>query len=254
MTDLLVGAVSIPFYAFLQAVWMTLSMQQLFLLEGILATFYVSCQVASIVHLCMISIDRALAVKHPFFHRQVATRSNVRKVLSVPWLTGIIASIPNFFIVHNTIAYLIYYTVLLAMFYVIPIVIISVSYINIFRADRGRNTVKLRHSMNQWKLARTMLIVILGFLLCQTPFIIAGLYDIFSWHINGAHAGQGQYWTITWYIHYLSSIINPFIYAIANQKFRYAYKQVFRESMCCKRESQRNRVRRSIERNLETTF
>ena len=231
VTDLIVGAVDTPFYAILMAVWFRLDSQQQAYSIGIFGFIDIACLVASVIHLCMISIDRAVAIGKPLIHRAKVTRGTVMKLLTIPWITSIVAALPYIFVIQDLFLYFVYMHILAVVFYVLPILIIATSYIYIIHTLRNRkitDCITRANRVNDRKLIRTFLIVILAFVLCWTPFIIASRYILTKAYIEGYWPKDKSYYGFIKFATYLNSTLNPFIYAVTYPQFQIAIKEVLR--------------------------
>ena len=230
-TDLMVGTVTIPLYVFMVAGRSCLDHNQKILFWGIFGMIDVMCLTASILHLCMISIDRAVAIRRPLIHRTVATRTNILKLLSVLWITSIIVGLPYIFVLEHFLWYLVYLYVLAVLFYIVPVLIITVSYISIICTIKYRNKSSIgncNYRINEKKSTKTIFIVILAFVICWSPFIVTSRYNVTKGYINGSWPQNEWYYTLIKLLTYLNSTLNPFIYAVSHPQFRTAFKEMFR--------------------------
>lgn len=83
------------------------------------------------------------------------------------------------------------------------------------------------------KVTKMLLIVVCGFFLCWTPFLVAGVLYAFM-----TIPSDMKLLTIGIMFACLNSIINPIIYAVMNQSFRASFKMIarsFAEYFCCQR-------------------
>ena len=114
ITDILVGAVIVPYVIFLVTFEHT-GAKKYVVIYQVMAT--ISCE-ASIMHLVIMSIDRVIAVKRPLYHRQVTTKSRVFKILPIPWIISV--SIGVCYCVISSFGYFILRGILFVGFFLIP--------------------------------------------------------------------------------------------------------------------------------------
>ena len=71
------------------------------------------------------------------------------------------------------------------------------------------------------KVTKMLLIVVCGFFLCWTPFLVAAVLYAFK-----AAPSELNLLTVGIMVACMNSIINPIIYAVMNQNFRFAFKSM----------------------------
>lgn len=252
VTDLIVGTVDIPFYAILMAVWFGLGNKQQTYSIAIFGFIDIACLTASITHLCIISIDRAVAIGKPFTHRAKVTRGTVMKLLTIPWVTSIVAAVPFVFVIQDLFLFFVYTHVLTVLFYILPILIIAYSYNYIIYALRSRKITDFTNCtnrVNDRKLMRSFLIIIMAFVLCWTPYIITSRYIITKAYIKGSWPKEKAFYRFIKFATYLNSTLNPFIYAVTYPQFQSAIKEVIRNLLINMRK--KNTSLQDIEHALE---
>ncbi|XP_065055595.1 mu-type opioid receptor-like [Rhopilema esculentum] len=222
LTDVMVGLFSIPFFILL---FMTKSDpgEQARALQSVFTVVDLTLQLASITHLCMMSVDRALAVVKPFYHKKVVTKSKVLKSLIIPWTAGFLSGISYLFLPQSLLAFFAYFMVIAGLFYVLPIIIMIICYACIFKAIRTRNKSKVGERINEFRLARTILVIILTFGVCWTPLTIHSYYNIFKVFMTCYRHEFSWVDVLIKAINYLNSTLNPFIYAILHPQFRVGF-------------------------------
>ncbi|XP_003707502.2 trapped in endoderm 1 [Megachile rotundata] len=119
---------------------------------------------------------------------------------------------------------------LFALGFIVPCVVISVSYLCIYwRVRKSRQNLKTHAGISRKKsvgfqrredsrVTRLMLTIFLCFLLCFMPLMLANVIDD-KMKIPILHV-------IASVLAWASSVINPFIYAGTNKLYREAYKQI----------------------------
>lgn len=134
-----------------------------------------------------------------------------------------------------------YTTPFILVFVGLPMGFIVFSYTKCFFAIRSSNHQIAQMDDNRrradqecrkWMEIRatlTMMKATLGFILCFFPVSVIGFIDVFT---GGGYLPR-QVFTVSTFLVFLSSTINPFIYWLSN----YDYRKAFREIFVCARES-----------------
>jgi len=124
---------------------------------------------------------------------------------------------------------IIHYCVVFSLFFVLPFCVGVFSYYKIFLKIRQHNTdvapslQSSRISLQEINMSRTLAYVAGGFLLCWIPMWAFGLWKRFS-----PDTAPRMVQLTVQFLLYLSSTINPFIYAARNRVFR----EEFRKLLC----------------------
>ncbi|XP_078374820.1 melatonin receptor type 1B-B-like [Oculina patagonica] len=116
----------------------------------------------------------------------------------------------------------------------IPLIIIVFCYVNVFRSVRRHNANVMpslhaeqcqQLAVNAWEMRVTKLLffVVLGFFLCWIPVIIIGILS----HSSTVKLPNFAYELYT-FLAFASTVINPFIYGVANREFRRELLGIFR--------------------------
>ena len=200
---------------------------------------------ASILNLTIMAVSRYFKIVKPDLHRKWFKRRYVMGAIFLSWLTAILASTPYWrheqkFHPGKLLCIFdlskVTKTFALAAplgFICTPMLIISVSYYKIFHAVSAHNNwVKRQNnlihpnsrgiSVEDVTVTKTILLIIVGFTLCWTPFVVIDIAAVF----------QGQYtfprsaYVLYTYMGGLSSAVNPVIYGFMNRRFRSEFKRV----------------------------
>lgn len=239
LTDLLVGGVCVPFYSWLETKWRLMSEEEFEYFAIIYDSVDAAIQFSSIIHLCIMSIDRCIAITKPLHHRRLINRSWLTKLLLIPWTSGLLFVIPYILVERSNLLYFIYFSMFGFLFYLLPIGIITVSYTLIFREVRKRNRLNITSRVNEMKLTRTILAVILTFLICWTPFVCLSGYVLITAFFTGKRPPVHWYYVVIKLISYINSALNPFIYAMFHSEFSQPFKGIIR---CCKSKQRRHEL------------
>ncbi|XP_072550866.1 trace amine-associated receptor 4-like [Salminus brasiliensis] len=215
--------------------------------------------IASILHLCLVSIDRYLAICEPLSYRMKVTNGKVAVCIAMIWLFsvtfsfGVVLSKVNVIGLENLLMQascvgncaLIFnrewgVTVSLVAFFV-PGTVMSSLYLKIFYVARKqakimseRSTVKQNscgtkvHSSEQRerKAAKTLGIVMGIFLLCWLPFFIVTITDPFLNFSTPLDVFDALVW-----FGYLNSTFNPLVYGFFYPRFQKAFRIIISKSL-----------------------
>ncbi|XP_047243625.1 trace amine-associated receptor 1-like [Girardinichthys multiradiatus] len=234
VTDLLVGALVLPFSAILSVRSCWYSSYLLCKMRGF---FDMLLCTSSILNLCFISVDRYYAVCHPLTHRSKINVHVALTMILVSW------AIPALLVIVITVHGIgkdnpswrcrIFLgtkestTGSIFAFY-IPAFIILTIYLKILvvakkQARRIQNTMKSGATVSQMdKKANITLAIIMGvFLMCWTPFFLSiGFYrmEIFTVPDIIIESFKWLGWS--------NSMLNPLVYAFFYRWFRRAFKMI----------------------------
>ena len=203
----------------------------------------------SILTLLIMAVDRFLVIVFPL--RQKITVKSSKFLIVFVWLLAIAVQIPYFyslkivlkkstgeFVCSGNIARAfgnshraraIYYTFLLVAFYGFPLIFIIVSYSVILVTLRlrkpwlcdstdGRRVRQEARERASRKIFYMMLTVTSAFVICWLTYFIAKVvYDKIPCNM--------RFWRF--FLAHSNSALNPFLYALFNDKFRQGYKRLF---------------------------
>ncbi|XP_066533582.1 trace amine-associated receptor 4-like [Hoplias malabaricus] len=203
----------------------------------------------SIMHLCLVSIERYLAICEPLTYKMTVTNTNVVVCVSIAWLIPFMYSFGIVFSNVNTLGLdvlmlnscvgncaLVFNKqwAVLGSFtnFFIPGAIMSSLYLKIFHVANKQakiisdmmaitlNEMKSHSSeQRERKAAKTLAIVMGAFLICWLPFFIATITDPFIEFLTPVVVFD----TLVWF-GYFNSAFNPLIYGFFYPRFRKAFK------------------------------
>uniref|UniRef100_A0A6P7F430 Pyrokinin-1 receptor-like isoform X1 n=1 Tax=Diabrotica virgifera virgifera TaxID=50390 RepID=A0A6P7F430_DIAVI len=202
---------------------------------------------ATVLIITAFTVERYLAICHPFLSHTMSNLSRAIKLIFIIWLVAISLAIPQVLplkvvgkcpmcVMQDPI---INYNFELStlLFFVMPMTVITVLYILIGLKLKSSSTVERRISVNNRvirkssrKVIKMLVAVVVTFFICWAPFHIQRLYAIYNTTIPTKETRDMyiQIYGIITYISgtlfYTSATINPILYNIMSAKFRDAFK------------------------------
>ena len=189
------------------------------------------CETASLLNLQVISLERLYAVRWPFRHRTLSTRTYIYSLVFV-WVTGVL--IPSFhcisfaFVEHSRVIYIIAILIVLVV-----LILICVGYFLIFLQTTQNipDGFHQRRIQQNKKLSKTLCIVTFFSLICWFPSIVMALaidytkyYTVSS--LNLSHSLQNLFLLFK-VMQYGNSLVNPIVYNFRMPLFKSEFKDCF---------------------------
>lgn len=243
LTDLLVAATVMPLSAgaLITGVW--LYNRAVCLLQGFCVITFAT---ASLNTLSVIAINRYFCVVKPNDYRTVFSMKRTLGYLAIVWLLACLFSVVPLVFGREDYAFQpgkvlcvypfeinVAYTVCLdIMFIGVPTTTICFCYWHVFKTVRGQNRVmtangeesRSRVNVRDANITKTLVVVVVGFALCWLPVLVMDTTDV----VTGALILPRQMYLFYTLMVFLSSTINPFIYAVVNNRFRREFLKIFR--------------------------
>ncbi|KAM8851373.1 neuromedin-U receptor 1-like [Spinachia spinachia] len=213
---------------------------------------------ASILNVTALSMERYVAVVHPFKVKQMTTRAHVKRVILMLWALSMLCAVPNTSLhgiatlpakfgrqfprsaICDVIKPLIYKWIIqisTLAFFLLPMLIISVLYLLIglrLRSEKmntsslGPERLPYGQKLSQRNLQVTKMLSVLAvtFGLCWAPFHAERLISSYIDRSSGQHLQLFEVvHVVSGVFFYLSSAINPILYNLMSSKFREMYSR-----------------------------
>ena len=216
-----------------------------------------------ILLMCAVSLQTLAVTAINRYFRVVRSRALYQKIfnmkttkvtIAILWIMAFFAPLPyvvaghefffhtgKVFCAHNAESLYDGYGAYLVLVYVaIPLIIIITCYTGVFIAVR-RHNIRLRRrrpsnsstgsclSVEEVNVTYTLLVVVIGFLICWTPVFIIDMIDF----IYGDWMLKRQVYVSYTCFGFASSSLNPVIYGIMNRSFRAGYFDIFASLKKC---------------------
>uniref|UniRef100_G3U1P4 Neuromedin U receptor 2 n=2 Tax=Loxodonta africana TaxID=9785 RepID=G3U1P4_LOXAF len=214
---------------------------------------------ASILSVTTVSVERYVAILHPFRAKLESTRRRALRILAVVWGFSILFSLPNTSIHGIKLQYFpngslvpgsatctvikpmwIYNFIIQVtsfLFYILPMTVISVLYYLMglrLKRDQSLEVDEMTANIqrpSRKAITKMLFVLVLVFAICWTPFHLDRLFFSFveEWTeslaavFNLIHVVSGVFF-------YLSSAVNPIIYNLLSRRFRAAFQNVISSS------------------------
>ena len=173
------------------------------------------CGTTSLLNLLVISLERLYAVRWPFRHRTLSTRTYIYSLVFV-WVTSVLVPPFNFisfaFVEHSRVIH----TIVILIFLVV-LILICVGYFLIFLQTTQNipDGFHQRRIQQNKKLSKTLCIVTFFSLVCWSPFIVMALAIENS--LNLFHSNLVLLFKV---MQYGNSLVNPIVYSFRMPLFK----------------------------------
>lgn len=215
--------------------------------------FLVPClciaQFAAVYMVVLVTADRYIAICRPLHAPHLSTLPRMRKAVVAIWVVSILYNMPRFFekklvlnedgyheaistsLLSNTYYSIIYTTLLYFLVrYLVPV--LALLFCNYRLIVEIRKSSRLHHGgeSNNEKYTMTLVVIVLVFLLCETPDFFLRIHHTVH---NLSNTLQIAYPTIAYmniiciFFHTVNSSINFAIYCFMGQRFRNILKRMF---------------------------
>ncbi|XP_062409878.1 tachykinin receptor 1b [Sardina pilchardus] len=213
--------------------------------------FPIAAVFASIYSMTAIALDRYMAIIHPLQQRLSSVETKV--VIGLIWVLALLLAFPQYFysitveLPGRVVCYidwpeyeiwnfrLTYQICLMVLNYILPLFIMAVAYLvvglHLWASEiPGDCTDRYREQLTaKRKVVKMMIMVVCTFALCWLPYHAYFLLHEFHPEVFEERYIQQVYLTIMW-LAMSSTMYNPIIYCLLNDRFRAGFQQAFR---CC---------------------
>ena len=191
--------------------------------------------ITSILSLAAISLERTVVVKLPATYINLSQRP-VMIAIFATWFIGLVQSASMYGLTSDLLPISIYTASIFTLGFVIPLVVIIVSYCVIFYAASHmmRSSNDSVSTTRELRVAKTISVVIGLFIICWSPFFIINMIYVFCYHC--ARPKWPIY--VSKVMHYTNSMMNFFVYSARSPDFRNFFRKIL-----CPRERMKNKSR-----------
>lgn len=245
LTDIFVALLCMPFSIITAVTQKWIFSNSLCQLNGFLNVFFL---LTSILTLTAISIHKYIGVVQPT-KKKIFTRKRTICVVVWVWFQAFVTAltpilgwnsyeyipgrtqcsvkVPR----NNKLSELTNCLFIIVCGFVIPLGIMSFSYLKIFQTVKIHTKRVRSHSfgseeqsafLNERRITITLFIILAVFLACWTPFSVLTLYATLAGNELPKYFSVVAYW-----FGFLNSAMNPVIYALRTKEFRQGYRQIF---------------------------
>ncbi|XP_063992676.1 pyrokinin-1 receptor-like isoform X2 [Diachasmimorpha longicaudata] len=223
---------------------------------------------ASVLTITAFTVERYVAICHPFLSHTMSKLSRAIKLILVIWLIALCFAIPQAlqfgilqmpnespdFIICTLKSVFIQHSFELStiLFFIMPMIIITVLYILIGLKLRKTNIMKKTNMRSQRggpankrlkdcrhhtgkssrRVLKMLVAVVIAFFICWAPFHVQRLIAIYGTGKDGI-SSKTKWFEVLYYIftyisgvlYYVSTTINPILYNIMSHKFRQAFME-----------------------------
>ncbi|XP_076231284.1 pyrokinin-1 receptor [Calliopsis andreniformis] len=219
---------------------------------------------ASILTITAFTVERYVAICHPFLSQTMSKLSRAVKLILVIWLVALSFALPQalqFGVIQSDIdpnmvmctmkRILLQHSFELStfLFFVVPMSLITVLYAliglklrksNMMKRSRGRGgggSCRHHTGRSSRRVLKMLVAVVIAFFICWAPFHVQRLIAIYG--TNSDHITSNSKWIEFLYLlmtyisgvfYYVSTTINPILYNIMSNKFRVAFMETLSRS------------------------
>ena len=189
------------------------------------------CGTTSLLNLLVISLERLYAVRWPFRHRTLSTRTYIYSLVFV-WVTGVLVPSFNFisfaFFEHSRVI-----NIIVILIFLVVLILICVGYFLIFLQTTQNipDGFHQRRIQQNKKLSKTLCVVTFFSLVCWFPSIVMALAIDYTKYYTASslklsHSLQNLFLLFK-VMQYGNSLVNPIVYSFRMPLFKSEIKECF---------------------------
>ncbi|XP_028829574.1 tachykinin receptor 1b isoform X2 [Denticeps clupeoides] len=210
--------------------------------------FPIAAVFASIYSMTAIALDRYMAIIHPLQQRLSSTETKL--VVGVIWVLALLLAFPQYYysstaqLPGRVVCYIdwpeykvwdfktTYYVCMVVLIYFLPLLVMGCAYVvvglSLWASEiPGDSTDRYREQLSaKRKVVKMMIVVVCTFAICWLPYHIYFLLHQFFPHLFEELFIQQVYLGIMW-LAMSSTMYNPIIYCLLNDRFRAGFQQAF---------------------------
>ncbi|XP_068717932.1 histamine H2 receptor-like [Montipora capricornis] len=235
---------------------------------------WVFISVSTVLHILLVSVDRFIAIKYAIRYYNIVTRNVFFVLTSLTWASAAFVTLIQLSWRTNASidtdeeegqknpAQIIYDLTIFALFFAVPLCIMTLTYTSIFRTVRYHERQiwryqrpsepevarKTAHNDAQRRTAVIFLIMLIVFVICWFPYFILSFLGQFG------HEESFSRWVLYVFFYYprfFTSLSNPLLYVLGKRDFRKALVPAVREKNKGRNESRGNDTAVSFVRNRD---
>lgn len=226
-----------------------------------------ACSYVSVLTIVVFSMERYLAICYPLASYAMSGLKRATRIIAAIWLTSLLSAIP--FATVRGFKYIKYppnsteshdiegseicttpedpvglYETSFIVFFVIPMVIISVLYVQMGIEIRSRsklsttkelgirtNKMSIKHTKSRRAVIKMLAAVVICFFISWAPFHAQRIHYLYGKQWPNYEAINKLLFQISGFFYYFACNVNPIIYNMMSQRYRVAFK----ETLCGKR-------------------
>ena len=239
VTDLLVGSICVPLSAVvgLLVPYQILTDHYICKLDSVASSFMITLAICSIFHLTMIAWERYVAIRKWIDYRVIVTRSRLKKLAIIAWVSAIVTVSPTHFITALTgmsrenemILALQIFFIILSVLVMSALGLIIYFYVMVYLGVRKRKLSQIRqvnelvNAKLEQKVAVTTTLVTVALILSFFSNAVVGM-------LEGVYPVLRKRFVIDLKAMFLytNSVVNPLIYCYRDCRFRNAVLEILR--------------------------
>ena len=240
ISDLIIGVIYLPILIFCESQWNKYVPASETFVDFCLANYLVKnlLDFSTILHIVALTLEKYLAVLHPFQRLSVSTRGTYRKILTTVWLLALVlALVPLFWMYDDEVSpawlykFYIYGIAQASVFLGLASVILLYCYIRMFFQIRSKLSSHTQTGRVQAK-ARNDRKTVLIFLMFFTFFIV-GWTPWFFFNVKAEHQYLVSLKVKDFLVslRYAGAVVNPLLYSFIKNDYKQAVQADFR-SFC----------------------